>query len=136
MSPMLQVLVAARHGSIIRRVADTPRNWAYAPDAATALAGLGLKAALGHGLYNVCPDRRATVGHFVDRVRSTYPAIDDGVVPRTEETTISFDADPGQRRARIAQRRISDELPGFHWTGMAAACDRYMTWVQENPDWV
>jgi nucleoside-diphosphate-sugar epimerase len=136
MSPMLQVMVAAGRGALIRRVVDTPRNWAYAPDAAAALVGLGLKPSLGHGCYNVCPDRRSTLDQFVDRVRMAYPDIDDGLVTRIEDATVSFDTDPRQERAPIAQQRITDELTGFEWAAMVAACDRYVVWMREHPGWV
>ncbi len=152
MSPMLQMIRAARDGSPIRLVDDRPRNWVYAPDAARALVTLAFKPELGHDCYNICPETTTTARRFLGRLVAAYA--DDGthldhtLVDDPARATIGFDADPRRERAPVSGRRLMDELgdeatAGWLgsggilrplWTAPDDAFDDYIAWARDRPD--
>ncbi|MDH3293079.1 MAG: NAD-dependent epimerase/dehydratase family protein [Acidimicrobiia bacterium] len=143
MSPMLQMVEAARDGTPIRLVADRPRNWVYALDAARALVALALKPELGHDCYNLCPETTTTTVRFLERLAAAYAdagaGIDDAIVDDPEQATIVFDADPRLRRAPVSSWRITQELGAVEreerhttsfWTSPDDAFDGYIAWAR------
>ncbi len=137
MSPMLQMVTAARDGRPVRVVADQPRNWAYAPDAARALVALADIADPQHRCYNVCPETTSTATAFLDRLVRHHPELDHRIVDDPEQATISVDADPRRPRAPVSARRLTHELDRTEgespWTATGEAYDAYIRWARANP---
>lgn len=148
MSPMLQMVRAARDGTPIRLVADRPRNWMYAPDGARMLVALALKPELGHDCYNICPETTTTAVRFLERLAAAYAEVgadlDHAVVDDPAQASIGCDADPRRERAPVSSRRIAEELgvaePGKGhaatslWTSPDDAFDRYIAWTLAHFD--
>lgn len=142
MSPMLQMVRAARDGKPIRLVADRPRNWVFAPDAARALVALAFKPELSHDCYNICPETTTTARRFLDRLvaaraepgTESEHAIDHALVNDPDRATIGFDADPRLRRAPVSGQRIAEELGTSLWTASDDAFDHYIAWARTGLD--
>ncbi len=142
MSPMLQMVRAARDGNPIRLVADRPRNWVYAPDAARALVALAFKPELSHDCYNTCPETTTTARRFLYRLvaarvepgTESESAIDHALVNDPDRATIGFDADPRLRRAPVSGQRIAEELGTSLWTASDDAFDHYIAWARTGLD--
>ncbi len=141
MSPMQQMVRAAHTGSPIRLVADQPRNWVYAPDAARVLVALADARRPAHDCYNVCPEFTTTTAiAFLDRLARHHPGLDPAVVDTPERATIGFDADPHLPRAPVSGRRLAEE-PALTtaeppWTDPQDAFDDYLRWADANPSWL
>ena len=140
MSPMLQMVTAARDGTPIRLPADRPRNWAYAPDAARVLVALADIADPGHRCYNVCPETTSTATAFLDRLARHHADLDHELVDDPRRATIGFDADPRLPRAPVSGRRLVDELEQRGgdplWTDPADSFDAFVRWAEANPSWL
>jgi nucleoside-diphosphate-sugar epimerase len=136
MSPMLQLVRAGRNAEISRYVEDAPRNWAYAPDAASALVGLALAQSPKFGCYNVCPEKRGTVTELIGRLGTATPKAEFTRVDGPEDATVSYDADPRLERASVRSSRIREELGGELWSAHPDSFDSYLAWVESNPDWL
>jgi UDP-glucuronate 4-epimerase len=138
MSPMLQMVRAAKDGTPIRLVADRPRNWVYAPDAARALLALALEPELGHNCYNVCPETTTTARRFLERLAAAWADVgaylDWAVIDDPTLATIGFDADPRLKRAPVSGRRIAEELGTSLWTASDDAFDHYIAWARTKLD--
>lgn len=139
MSPMLAMVRAAADGSPIRLVADQPRNWVYAPDAAQALVALADLADPEHRCYNVCPENTSTATAFLDRLVRHHPDLDHEIVHDPDRATIGFDADPRLPRAPVSGVRLATEFKQADgsslWTTPDEAFDSYIRWATANPSW-
>lgn len=135
MSPFRQVAMAASRGEEIRYLADAPRNWISATDAAHALVELATRERLAHDCFNVCPTERFALDRCVDIVRQRFPSVVATVVNDADQATLDYDADPRLRRAVVVADRLIEVLGDAWWTPPDVSIDALLSWLDQTPDW-
>ena len=136
MSPLRQAAIAASRGERIRYLADQPRNWISGSDAAYALVALALDERLAYDCFNVCPTERFGLDRCIHAIRQRYPSVDAAVVGDPDQATLTYDADPRQRRAVVATDRLIEVLGASWWTPPDVSIEAYLSWLDHVPDWV
>jgi len=134
MSPFRQAALAASRGEPIRYLSDEPRNWMSASDAARALVALATRERLAHDCFNVCPTERFGLDRCIAAIRQRQPSVNAAVVNDPAEATLTYDADPRQRRAVVVADRLIDVLGASWWTPPDISIDAYLSWLDQVPD--